>query len=147
MKTAMIVLILMASVLASATCLLPTGPAERNAGSELISPQSEESRVLFGRIHAKTEVTRLLLARELTLLEAAARFRRIDATMPVPGEARSRSEADGQDQCRRVINWAESKGHEAAGRERSAAVAASLEQELSDHVAAHGRVRLPEPDE
>jgi hypothetical protein len=88
----------------------------------------------LARLEAKERVVRALLAGEGTLLEAAARFRELDAVEPrMRPECDPRvyaGDAEAERYCRAVLFWANTPGGESA--ERSAAVR-RLEDELEGH--------------
>jgi hypothetical protein len=120
---------------------LPEAPGEEAREAEL----DRRLRVARQRIDAKWKVVRRLLAGELTLLEAAARFRDLNAE---PADCPCRESylwpntSPEERQCRQVIAWGRALGRD----DRSGATGAvvdRLEAELAA-LLARGAIRLPE---
>ena len=74
-----------------------------------MSSPAEESEIVHERIKAKNRVVARLLAKEISLLEAAAWFRYLNDNPPerpcdfrrmMPGAS------DGEKACRQVVEWA-----------------------------------------
>jgi hypothetical protein len=121
------------------------GSRRASAGAAAVE-QSETSKVLLRRIAAKDEVIDRLLAGDLTLLEAAAWFRRLNADPPHLAMDYSMLAGDSEEEkvCRQVISWV---GHHLAMKAASASeahdVVHRLEGELQERLRRDGRVELP----
>jgi hypothetical protein len=110
-----------------------------------------QARAVRARSEAKERVVRALLAGEGTLLEAAARFRQLDAAEPrVRPESHPTvyaGDTEAERYCRAVIVWAASYARSRASEvERAAAAAAvrRLGEELEGHQVC-GTLTLPAP--
>jgi hypothetical protein len=131
----------------------PGGPPAR--GGDVLPAEDGAplpvTRALTARLEAKDRVVQALLAGECTLLEAAARFRELDAQEPrVPAEKHPEvysGDTEAERYCRAVLYWARSvirsysSGDELA--EMSAAVR-RLEDQLEGHRLC-GTLTLPSP--
>src|SRR5262245_10366563 len=110
MRAAMFTLIALACLLAAKACLEPGAPWGRErAGNRhvtLVLPPGPSSHNLLSRILARDEVARGLIAGEFGLIEAARRFRQIEADWPAPGDRTAERSRDGERLCRGVIRWA-----------------------------------------
>ncbi len=126
---------LLAAVMAFRPGWLAGSPQVARDSRELLPPDAR-AHLLRSRIRAKQEVIRLLLAGELTLPEAGARFRDLNAHPAGP------EPANGVPFCRQVIAWAAVPQGEGDSQEAGRARAARLEAELRAHISAHGGVRL-----
>jgi hypothetical protein len=122
----------------------PTQP--RAAGQHLLLPCSEEVKVQQQRIRAKAEVVDRVLARELSLAEAAAWFRFFNDNPPecrddfrrcIPGRS------DGEKACRQVIGWARARLNCRLPDSPTAAAVARLEDELTALLTEGEVVQLP----
>jgi hypothetical protein len=130
-------------------------PGELEANADAIAQQEElrkqrldaEHMEVFGRSQARARVVSAVIEERITLLEAAAHFRALDAsqqskwiyTYALRTQFQGRS--DEERLCRRVIDaarWALIDKPDLA-----AAVVKRLQAELSEHLARHGRVQLP----
>jgi hypothetical protein len=106
------------------------------------------TRVVAARLAGKDRVIRALLAGDCTLLEAAARFRDLDAWEPRvrpeshPGVYAGATEAERY--CRAVLFWADSVTSKDPPGDRAAAAEAGqrLGEELEGHLAC-GTLELP----
>lgn len=147
MRSAMAVLMVCAGLLVVAAVYRPGLRPATEAGSMsvMVSRPAEQSRILAGRMWAKSDVARRLLAGELTLFQAAAIFRVLNAHPP-GREDRSWQQfpgvCDGERLCRQVISWAGGALGEKYPPHLAAARVVALEQQLLDHVRAHGQVQL-----
>lgn len=104
---------------------------------------SHYSTIVARRVFGKDEITKDLVAGHLTLLEATARFRKLE------GETREyichprgiyRGDTDEERLCRQVINWAAQEASDSVRDE----LVRKLEGELREHLRDHnGRVELP----
>lgn len=126
-------------------CARPCGapPVEDEAARE--ARLDRELRVALARIDAKTKVIRQVLAGRMGLLEAAARFRDINAE---PADCPCREDhlaplgaSRGENLCRQVISWARHQAQEEGSAAR--ATVDRLEAELQVLLARDGDVRLP----
>lgn len=115
-------------------------PGPQAAGAALFPPPPEV-HLLAGRSAAKRRVVGRLLRGEMTLPQAAACFRRLNAEPPACPDQHFRHLPGGSDEeklCRQVIDWATVSG---TGRE---AARLRLERELDEHLRSHhGTVDLP----
>jgi hypothetical protein len=114
---------------------------ERRA--ELLERQCE---IIRYRCAAKEQVVRDVLARRLTLLEAASEFRSLNAEppdfpSPPPDECFGRTENERY--CRLVLDWVRSASEDLTPSQADE-ILRLLEEELETHLAAHGgEVILP----
>jgi hypothetical protein len=99
-----------------------------------------ECRAVYARLVAKERAARALAAGDCTLLEAAARFRALDAVEPrVRWEDHTdiyAGDTEAERFCRAAIHWAESIVWEISSGDReveAAAVVWRLEGELEDY--------------
>jgi hypothetical protein len=87
------------------------------------------------RLAAKTAVTRRVVGGELTLAEAAAWFRYLDAANPPTGESSAQVDAGLSEEeqfCRQVMRWAKAQAPaDGAAPEQAEALARRLEAELA----------------
>jgi hypothetical protein len=106
-----------------------------------------EGEVVHRRMAAKRVVVADLAAERLTLLEAAARFRDLNALSPdslhyvrtcYPGTT------DEERLCRQVIAWTETELHERRADDAERVVA-RLRAELGELLGRDGGIRLPDP--
>jgi hypothetical protein len=125
------------------------GPPARAAGGAfpLVEAPAPAIRSVGARMAAKEEVVRALLAEDCTLLEAAARFRELDARgprqpWPYPERYAGGDEAEGY--CWAVIVWAGSSAREREPGDAVAAAVGRLEVELEGHCLC-GTLTLPPP--
>lgn len=114
----------------------------------VVEEPTEELLMISKRIRAKTTVVERLLANELTLFEAAAWFRELNA-QPASLEDccyRTLPGADLNEKlCRQVICWVEGHLSSCGSASELSAWTDRLENELIAHLASNGRVILPEP--
>jgi hypothetical protein len=113
------------------------------------SPTDEETerrrQILLERYAVKDRAVKKLLAGQLTLLEAAAQFRDVEAAQPVTWGPRiaATGPAEGERLCRMVIatakSWMEENVPAAAAH-----MTARLEAELEQHRRPDGTIRLPD---
>ena len=112
----------------------------------LLARLDHKTEVIVRRLAAKRDVTRQVIDGGLTLLEAAALFRQLNATPAdcpcshdmMPGSS------DGEKLCRQVIGWVEQQMREATSASQAAALKARFEAELEELLDKDGTVRLPE---
>jgi hypothetical protein len=112
----------------------------------LLEPPPEETVIASRRISAKTCVIEKLRAGELTLLEAAAWFRRLNAEPPSrPDRNWERLPGDTPNEklCRQVIRWVDATLYNRAPASEIATFTCRLEEELNSHLVANGTVLLP----
>jgi len=110
------------------------------------APPSPDVEILRRRISAKDQVVDQLLAGELSLAQAAARFKCLNEDPPHlrvpiylwPGKS------EGEKVCRQVINWIESR-YQSQGMTLSEAQAAvsPFERELKRLMDENGEIHLP----
>jgi len=115
--------------------------------------EEQRGRRLAGQTEAAQErtalkeaVVRRLLAGELTLLEAAARFKYLNENAGTRRDYfRERYPALSAEEaaCRQVITWVYVELNQTA-RDRAAATVARLEAELEGHLRSEGKVELPD---
>jgi len=99
-----------------------------------------KARVLNVRIAAKEEVIYELLDEQLTLLEAAASFRKLDADSEVYAGRSSdsfRGKTEGERSCRQVLQWVRVQTQDWEP-DQAEKLVARLEAELEAHLASHG---------
>jgi len=110
-------------------------------------PVGEATAVRVRRIERKMMVVRRLLDGDLSLVEAGAHFRDLNAG-PSGMEDVSWHELPGADDgerlCRQVISWARAEMAKACSPGELQANTARMERELGEHAATHGGVTLPE---
>ena len=126
-------------------CALPAPLRVFHEEIELSQDLDEKLRGVVGRAAAREEIVARLLAGELTLFEAATRFRDLNAAAPeVTRNLQQRFPDLAPDHavCRQVITFVEEELRRRAP-ERATAVVARLEDELAEHLRQHGRVCLP----
>ena len=123
------------------------GRAARSATRlQLVEPPRPECEVAVRRIKAKAEVSRKLCRGELSLFEAGAWFRDLNAE-PADGPERYVRRLPGgslnEKTCRQVILWATGQLAHEAPESQVLAFRCRLEEELERHLAEHGTVVLP----
>src|SRR5262249_23603605 len=99
---------------------------------------------VIDRITAKDQVADEVIAGRLTLVEAAARFRDLNAVPPDHPDPYRTTYPGGSDReklCRQVISWVASATGRAQAEAR--ALVACLEAELEDLLGRHGTIELP----
>jgi hypothetical protein len=145
MKAAMLALILSAALLAAVMLarpdwLTPDSQPKASAARPWVKgvyPADPRVALVARRKAVKEELARSLFDGELTLLEAAERFRVLDGDLPavkaMPGERL----------CNLAISWAAAVMQNDRPQHEVAARVAVLRRELQDHVARHGGVLLP----
>jgi len=103
-------------------------------------------RAIGRRIQEKERLAGELIDGRLTLFEAAARFRRLNAEPPAPPPLALSYPGDSEEErlCRQVIGWA-SRRLEKSDPGRANDFAGACEEELRRHKERHGRVVLPDP--
>jgi hypothetical protein len=126
---------------------LALGAPENGWGPATIDP-GEEDLAVQRRILEKNRVAQELIDGRLTLVEAAAIFRRLNAMPPCSAGSLAHycaGDSEAERLCRQVILWARTL---AAGQSPYLAdvTAARLEEELSRHMARHSTVILPDVD-
>ncbi|NBO92219.1 MAG: hypothetical protein EBV06_07875 [Planctomycetia bacterium] len=144
-------LIAVASILAVVMVVCPqalTGMPARDSAvrmMELVSEPSEQNEIVRRRIMVKTEIIARLIEGELSLFQAAARFRTINA-QPMGIEdiswQRLNGIDDGEKLCRQVLSWVRFQGDTSARHHSRQHLIEQLESELNQHILAHGGVRL-----
>lgn len=102
-----------------------------------LSPPLPDCAAMTKRPEAKELVIAGLMKGRLTLFEAAASFRVLDAQPPGPTprpRLAPHTVSDAEDQCRHVISWA----CESVGGDEGKRLRLRLEEELNEHLEAHG---------
>jgi len=95
--------------------------------------RSRQSEVLLERIAARTDVLDRLRGGELTVVEAAAKFRDLNAD----------PDSDAEKLCHQIISLATAQESAAPSHDQGKALAQRLEDELDQHVLSNdGRVVL-----
>ena len=110
-------------------------------GREL-DAQIEES---LQRCKAKEDLVRAMIAGELTLLQAAARFRDVNASWPKARAVVQQAYAGLPYEhalCRQIIAYAEAELRDQGSAQKDS-VLHRLEAELAEHLRRHGKVCLP----
>ena len=110
-----------------------------------LDAQIEES---LQRCKAKEDLVRAVIAGELTLLEAAARFRDVNASWPKARTFLQQAYAGLPYEhalCRQIIAYAEAELRD-QGSDQKDRVLHRLEAELAEHLRQHGKVCLPGDD-
>jgi hypothetical protein len=145
------VLIVMSVVLSLLTTLCPewlgARASKRDPGSqiEMVYPPGEEVTSRIRRIEGKSQALQRLCDGELTLVETAAMFHRLNST---PAEFPDQSWRDwpgadhGERLCRQVIQWAGTQWRDHYSPAYLQDRLDRLERELEQHIAAHGGVSL-----
>ena len=113
--------------------------------SRELDAQIEES---IQRCKAKEDLVREVIAGRLTLLEAAARFRDVNASCPKARTFLQRAFASLPYEhalCRQIIAYAEAELRD-QGSDQKDRVLHRLEAELAEHLRQHGKVCLPGDD-
>ncbi|MGL4550377.1 MAG: hypothetical protein ACRC33_04255 [Gemmataceae bacterium] len=126
-------------------CHRPEAPPAAQA-VRLLEPPDRAVEIRTWRIRLKADISQRLMEGRMTLLQAAAGFRALNAVPPAVHETYldSPPSDDSERLCHRVIHWAEGHWRHNAGPAEVAACRARLEQELRDHIRAEGGVVLPE---
>jgi hypothetical protein len=145
------VLILLACALATVVALRPAwlGCRWSREGAGVMRPclpPDELSGARVRRLMMKGLAVQQLAAGELTLFETAALFGQLNSLPPslehmIPPWPSGADE--GERLCRQVIQWADKEWEHHFPPEEVKARVERLEQELQEHLAAHGGVRLP----
>jgi hypothetical protein len=107
---------------------------------------SRELQVEPERNHIKVMIVEKLLSGEMTLIEAATRFRSVYEEPQAWHDfncARPRHD-DGERWCQVVIDWADMHVPVQHSPARADALRRRLEQELCEHLKRHGTVKLPD---
>jgi hypothetical protein len=126
-------------------------PGGRGPDSEEVrrAQQDETCRAIFRRLKCKYQVVQAVLARQVTLLEAAAYFRALNHQPPAfdwdTFRALRPGDSDDERHCHEVIHWVYLAVTETDPCEAEA-VRANLSGELSDHLR-RGPIRLRETSE
>jgi hypothetical protein len=108
--------------------------------------RSASNEALLRRIAAKDQVTDRLLAGDLTLLQAAAWFRRLNDDPPhLPTDySKLPGESEEEKVCRQVIAWAGHRlGLQGVAASEADGTVRRLEDELDGRLRRDGRVELP----
>jgi len=115
------------------------------AAIPLVAPPSLRSEVTQNRIRAKTLVIEQLLRDEISLFEAARQFAQLNAS-PADLADTSWQKMPGRDEgeklCRQVLIWAESELLAHYPESQRLHLQERLEQQLAQHLARFGTVRL-----
>jgi hypothetical protein len=105
-----------------------------------------QAKLVQQRCDAKNAVVADVIAGRLTLLEAAARFRSLNASCPQAKQWLSYKFRDQSYElalCRSIINRVEVELRSRASQQEYDTVA-RLESELAEHLQRHGRICLPD---
>jgi hypothetical protein len=121
--------------------------AERDAAdAEQVGAEIESvDRIVQSRCAAKEIIIRDLLAERLTLMEAAAEFRRLHIAAPPAARSHQMvpARSEGERYCREVLQWVRSTMQDWPPTQLEP-ILARLEAELQAHMAEHdGDVILP----
>jgi hypothetical protein len=153
MKAAMTLLLISAVLLAAATVFRPNWLAPGSRPEPTVARPWVEFTVapdprialLARRKVDKEEVVQRLFDGELTVLEAAERFRRLNASPPGLEDFTSKVHPggdEGERLCNQAITWTRAVMVHARPQAEVEARVAVLRRELQDHVATHGGVEL-----
>jgi hypothetical protein len=124
--------------------------APKREASARTFPPLEETAALRKKIEMREALVQQVLAKEITLFEAAAWFYRLnDEKDGGPREAVYRQKFPGRDDreraCRQVIAWSRLRLQEVnTSPSQVEAITGALEAELEEHVATNGKVVLPD---
>src|SRR5690242_16865673 len=122
-----------AGVVAACVC---RSAREHPHGVQLCGPSPD----IAARIEAKNRLAREVLAGRLSLPEAAAAFKALDAAGPAKARRCPSTTLDDEGLCRKVISWVEAIAPPGEGEE----AACRLEAELDERVR-QDTLRLPDP--
>jgi hypothetical protein len=122
---------------------LPEMHEQIRSGEQALLDKQADCEAVEARIAVKAEVIDALVAGRLTLAEAAARFRKLNASAGAPPTAVKGAFPGATEEerlCRQVISWTTCVGsYESAHQTRE-----RLEAELGRLLAQDGGIRLPE---
>ncbi len=107
---------------------------------------AEESTIVLARLRNKDRISQQVIAGDLTLLQAAARFIALNDT-PESRENLRRAfpaHSEGESVCLQVMKWVESEARLRASPSQAEAVCRRLQEELCAHLEYHGTVTLSE---
>ena len=144
LRTGPVMLALLTAALVAAWAYVPA--SHREPGSTLLADVPDEVRRATARIQAKNLAIDDLLDGQLTLLEAAATFRAINATNRDVTAALRRDwpgNSDAERICRQVIHWAGLRAQERQGASHAELTVARLERELDGLLACGCPLELP----
>ncbi len=126
---------------------LPSLERDEESAQQLSESLSDRSEILMERIRAKGRVANDLVARRLTLLEAAAQFRHLNhepPQAPAAGLDCFPGRTENERLCRQVLSWVPGVMEGCAPTQIEELVC-GLEAELDAYLASHGdEVVLPE---
>jgi len=125
---------------------LPVLCEQIQRGEQDLAALGPPCEVLVARARAKAHVTDEVLTGRLTLLQAAARFRRLDAQEPASKVDLRQHFAGATEEerlCRQVIQWATAAAQDVSPT-AAAPTRARLEAELAGLLAERGRLVLPD---
>lgn len=112
----------------------------------LVKQPDKAIDVAIKRVIAKRKVIRRLVAREITLLEAAAWFRHLnDNPAQYPSHFRSHflGASDGEKAARQVILWVQTQLSHTTPKSEADAIVARLKNELNELLARDPLIELP----
>jgi hypothetical protein len=126
---------------------LPDLESRMAAAEQQSADLTRKNALVCDRIEAKEQVLQELLAERMTLLQAAAWFRRLDTATPeVPGAPPDRypGRTEGERYCYLVMDWALSNREELTPS-HAEEIRGRLQAELDAHLASHdGAIVLPD---
>jgi hypothetical protein len=126
---------------------LPELQRRKAAADQRSAELARKDALVVERVLAKDQVVREVLADRMTLLQAAAWFRRLNTATPeIPGpDPRNYpGRTEGERYCRQVLLWARMETEELTPS-HAEEIRCRLEAELAAHLASHnGEVVLPE---
>jgi hypothetical protein len=147
-----IVLALLVAIFAHRSCTTNTASPPAPEINAFASDETKRSAfldridgILLARIEKKEEITLQLAAGRMSVFEAAAKFKRLNAVPNLgPNDVLTNfpGASDNERLCRQVIVWLQNQPLPSQQREQALAQA---EADLRDHLACHGgQVFLPE---
>jgi hypothetical protein len=149
----LLVLLMLAACLAGAAVGLPRGLdqlgldwlAGDQANAQATTLMDYRTEVARRRIEEKHAVIGRLVAGQLSLVQAAALFRQLDATpedCPGPDRSAWSGRSEEEKLCRQVIHWARNEARHTSAEPD--ALVARLGAELAEALARDGSVHLPD---
>jgi hypothetical protein len=119
---------------------------QRTGGSPAPASAIDVKRAMIQkRIKAKYAITQRVIAGEMGLLEAAAWFGSLNETpadCPDENWRNFPGQSDGEKLCRQVLAWVTSYAEKQLPGDEQVVLLQALEEELQQHIARYGRVKL-----
>lgn len=131
----------------------------RQASPSALHPQSQQEspiesstaplpqcRIVIARVHSRLHLVRQLGAKQVTLFEAAAQFRRLNTTpaeFPQNAWKNLPGRCDNEKVCHQVLNWCRVHLPDTLPVSAVESTVCELEHELNRHITRHGKVILP----